>query len=48
MERLHSDIMRDTAPPQRMTHLRQGMAHDGHLAALSAKARTEMTEPVRG
>lgn len=48
MERIHSDVMRDTASPQRMTHLRQPIEHEGHLPALTAKARQEMAEPARG
>jgi hypothetical protein len=31
-----------------MVHLEQPMAHEGHLAALSAKARAEASEPARG
>lgn len=37
-----------TATPERWVHLEQVHANDGHLAALSAKARQEMTEPSRG
>ena len=45
---MHSEIMRSTASPSRMRHLEQVMAHEGHLPALSAKARQEMAEPARG
>ena len=48
IDRVHSDVMRGTASPQRMRHLRQVMAHEGHLPALAAKARAEMAEPARG
>ena len=48
IERVHSDIMRNTASPERMRHLQQPMEHEGHLAMLSAKARSEMAEPARG
>jgi len=37
-----------TAGPERMVHLEQPMANDGHLAALALKARAEMDEPSRG
>jgi ectoine hydroxylase-related dioxygenase (phytanoyl-CoA dioxygenase family) len=48
LEKMHSDIMRSTASPQRMIHLQQVMEHEAHLPALSAKARAEMAEPSRG
>ncbi len=48
IDQTHSEIMRRTASPQRMTHLRQVMEHEGHLPALTAKARAEMAEPARG
>ena len=48
LDHMHSDIMRSTASPERMVHLEQPMAHEGHLAALSAKARAEASEPARG
>lgn len=44
----HSEIMRNTASPQRMRHLQQVIDHEGHLPALSAKARLTMNEPARG
>ncbi|MBA3945894.1 MAG: phytanoyl-CoA dioxygenase family protein [Herpetosiphonaceae bacterium] len=47
-EQVHSDIMRETASPERLRHLRQPMEHEGHLPALVAKARAEMAEPARG
>lgn len=48
IDHVHSDIMRGTASPQRMVHLTQVMEHEGHLPALSAKARAETVEPSRG
>lgn len=48
LDRQYSETMIRTAPPQRQRHLEQAMANDGHLAALSAKARQTMTEPARG
>lgn len=48
VDRAYGDIMVRTATPQRMRHLEQVMANDGHIAALSAKARQEMAEPSRG
>lgn len=44
----HSAIMRNTASPQRMRYLQQVIDHEGHLPALSAKARLTMSEPARG
>jgi hypothetical protein len=48
IDHLHSGIMRQTASPERMRHLRQVMEHEAHLPALAAKARAEMPEPSRG
>jgi hypothetical protein len=48
IDRTHSEIMRDTASPQRMRHLHQVIEHEGHLPALAARARAEMAEPARG
>ena len=48
VEKAYADPMRDTASPQRIVHLEQCMANDGHLKALAAKARLEMAEPSRG
>ncbi|WP_135549639.1 phytanoyl-CoA dioxygenase family protein [Paenibacillus cymbidii] len=48
IDRNYSETMMNTASPQRMIHLEQVMANDGHLAALSAQKRLEMTEPARG
>jgi len=47
-DRAYGEKMIATASPQRLVHLEQSMANDGHLAALSAKARQEMAEPSRG
>jgi hypothetical protein len=48
LDQMHSEIMRSTASPARMVHLRQVIEHEAHLPALSAKARTEMAESSRG
>lgn len=48
IERTHGDIMRQTASPQRMRHLRQVIEHETHLPALAAQARATMSEPARG
>lgn len=48
MERAYGDKMTGSAGPGRMVHLQQCLANDGHLAALSAKARAQMPEPARG
>lgn len=47
-EKAYADPMRDTASRQRLVHLEQCMANDGHLKALADKARQEMAEPSRG
>ena len=47
-ESSYGEVMVRTAGPSRMVHLEQRMANDGHLAALSRKAREEMSEPSRG
>lgn len=47
-ESLYSRLMLDTAGRDRMVHLEQGAANDGHLAELVRKAREEMDEPSRG
>ncbi|MFN8442964.1 MAG: phytanoyl-CoA dioxygenase family protein [Caldilineaceae bacterium] len=48
IDRAYGEKMMRTAGPERMRHLEQVMANDGHLAALSAKARETMPEPSRG
>lgn len=48
MNRAYGDTMIETAGTGRMVHLEQRLANDGHLAALSRKARREMSEPARG
>jgi hypothetical protein len=37
-----------TAGSERMVHLEQMLANDGHLAELSRRKRAEMAEPSRG
>jgi ectoine hydroxylase-related dioxygenase (phytanoyl-CoA dioxygenase family) len=48
IERAYGEVMVQTAGPERMRHLEQVMANDGHLAALSRTARETMAEPARG
>jgi ectoine hydroxylase-related dioxygenase (phytanoyl-CoA dioxygenase family) len=48
VERVYGDIMVRTAGQERMRHLEQLMANDGHLAQLSREARETMAEPARG
>jgi len=48
VDRVYGEKMVATASERRMRHLRQVMSNDGHLAALSRKAREEMEEPSRG
>ncbi|MBK8856271.1 MAG: phytanoyl-CoA dioxygenase family protein [Opitutaceae bacterium] len=48
IERAYGDAMINTASPQRMVHLEQNLANDGHLKELVAAARAKMTEPSRG
>lgn len=48
VDRPYSEVMINTAGPDRQIHLEQIMANDSHVAALSAKARQTMAEPSRG
>jgi ectoine hydroxylase-related dioxygenase (phytanoyl-CoA dioxygenase family) len=48
IDRAYGEAMVKTAGPERMRHLEQVMANDGHLAALSRKAKETMAEPARG
>ena len=48
VERGYGDAMIRTAGPERMRHLEQVLANDGHLAELSRKLRLEKPEPARG
>jgi len=48
VDRAYGEIMVNTAGPERMRHLEQVMANDGHIAELSRKAREAMAEPSRG
>lgn len=48
VERAYGEIMMNTAGPERLRHLEQVMANDGHIAELSRKARETMAEPSRG
>ena len=48
LDRAYGEAMIRTADQNRMRHLEQKMANDGHLAELSRQARTNMSEPSRG
>ncbi|MSS72206.1 MAG: hypothetical protein EXS64_12055 [Candidatus Latescibacteria bacterium] len=48
VERAYGEAMIRNAGPERMRHLEQVLANDGHLAELSYKARETMAEPSRG
>ena len=48
VERAFGEKMVNTAGPERIRHLEQVMANDGHLAELSRQARANMDEPSRG
>ena len=48
IDRKYGEKMIRTAGPERMRHLEQVMANDGHLAELSRQAREAMAEPSRG
>jgi hypothetical protein len=48
IEHAYGDTMVRTASPERMVHLEQCLANDGHLAELSRQRRLEMAEPARG
>jgi hypothetical protein len=41
IQHMHSQLMRNTASPERMRHLRQVMEHESHLPELTAQARAE-------
>jgi hypothetical protein len=48
IERAYHEVIVRTATPERMVHLEQVLANDGHLAELSRQRRQEMAEPARG
>lgn len=48
INRKYGEKMVHTAGPERMRHLEQNLANDGHLAELSRQARERMSEPSRG
>ncbi|MCZ7645342.1 MAG: phytanoyl-CoA dioxygenase family protein [Planctomycetota bacterium] len=48
IEHLHSDLMKATAGPGRMKHLKQVMENEDHLPALVAQAKARMKEASRG
>lgn len=47
-ERVYGEVMVATAGPERMRHLEQVLANDGHIAELSRQAREAKAEPARG
>src|SRR3954452_22837745 len=48
VEHIYGKYMVETAGPERIVHLEQCMANDGHLAELSRQRRMTMAEPARG
>jgi hypothetical protein len=48
IDRVYGEAMTRNAGPERLRHLEQMMANDGHLAELSRRARETMPEPSRG
>jgi hypothetical protein len=48
IDRMYGEKMIRTAGPERMRHLEQCLANDGHLSELTRQAREKMTEPSRG
>ena len=48
LDQTHSELMRRTANPERMRHLRQVIDHETGLPARAAKCRATMPEPARG
>lgn len=48
IERNYGETIVRTANSQRMVHLEQRMANDGHMAELARQKRSEMEEPSRG
>ncbi|MBA2482720.1 MAG: phytanoyl-CoA dioxygenase family protein [Planctomycetes bacterium] len=48
VERAYGPAMLATATPERMRHLEQCLANDGHLKELARAARERMAEPARG
>lgn len=48
LEHTYDDTIIRTATLERMVHLEQAMANDGHLPELSRLRRLEMAEPARG
>ncbi len=46
IDHTHSELMHQTASPERMRHLEQVIEHEGHLPALAAEARATMAKSV--
>ena len=47
-ERAYGETMLATAGPERMVHLEQRLANDGHLVELVREVKKKMSEPARG
>ena len=48
VDRAYQETLVETASPERLRHLEQVRANDGHLAELTRQAREKMKEPARG
>lgn len=48
IDRIHGDLMINTAGPDRMVHLRQVRENDSHLRDLTQELKKTMEEPARG
>ena len=48
IDRIHGEIMVETASEERMVHLKQVMENDTHLADLTKELKKTMSEPARG
>ncbi|HEY3080629.1 MAG TPA: phytanoyl-CoA dioxygenase family protein [Chloroflexota bacterium] len=48
LDRAYGEKMMRTAGPERLRHLEQIMANDGHLPELTRQAKQKMKEPARG
>lgn len=48
IDRLYGEAMLRTAGPERMVHLEQVLANDGHMPELARQYRAKLGEPARG
>ena len=48
IDRIHGEIMVNTASPERMVHLKQVRENDTHLADITKELKKTMSEPARG